>query len=96
MPVIERALETAALMLGSDKSPGYCLEMICVTTSTERYQVLFAIVAQVKRPCWRAYSNLHLGHRRQDNSFSLHFLAESFHLLPKSATFSIVQSVPTN
>ncbi len=29
LPVIERALETAALMLGSDKSRGYCLEMIC-------------------------------------------------------------------
>ena len=28
-PVIERAIETAALMLGSDKSRGYCLEMIC-------------------------------------------------------------------
>jgi len=27
--VIDRALETAALMLGSDKSRGYCLEMIC-------------------------------------------------------------------
>ena len=27
--VIERALETAALMLGSDKSSGYMLEMIC-------------------------------------------------------------------
>jgi len=27
--VIERAFETAALMLGSDKSRGYCLEMIC-------------------------------------------------------------------
>ena len=27
--VIERALETAALMLGSDKARGYCLEMIC-------------------------------------------------------------------
>ncbi len=24
-----RAIETAALMLGSDKSGGYCLEMIC-------------------------------------------------------------------
>ena len=29
MPVIEQAIETAALMLGSDKSRGYCLEMIC-------------------------------------------------------------------
>ena len=29
IPVIEQAIETAALMLGSDKSRGYCLEMIC-------------------------------------------------------------------
>jgi hypothetical protein len=27
--VIEQALETAALMLGNDKSRGYMLEMIC-------------------------------------------------------------------
>ena len=26
---IEQALDSAALMLGSDKSRGYCLEMIC-------------------------------------------------------------------
>ena len=26
---IEQTLETAALMLGSDRSRGYCLEMIC-------------------------------------------------------------------
>ena len=29
LAVIEQALETAGLMLGSDKSRGYCLEMIC-------------------------------------------------------------------
>ena len=29
IPVIDRALETAALMLGSDRSRSYCLEMIC-------------------------------------------------------------------
>ena len=29
VPVIEQAIEIAALMLGSDKSRGYCLEMIC-------------------------------------------------------------------
>jgi hypothetical protein len=29
MPVIEKAIETAALMLGSDRSRGYCMEMIC-------------------------------------------------------------------
>ena len=28
--VVEKALETSALMLGTDKSRGYCLEMICV------------------------------------------------------------------
>jgi len=30
IPVIERAIETAALILGSDRSRDYCLEMICV------------------------------------------------------------------
>ncbi len=29
IPVVEQAIEAAALMLGSDKSRGYCLEMIC-------------------------------------------------------------------
>ncbi|HKV82584.1 MAG TPA: hypothetical protein VJP02_30830 [Candidatus Sulfotelmatobacter sp.] len=29
IPIIDQALETAALMLGSDRSRGYCLEMIC-------------------------------------------------------------------
>jgi hypothetical protein len=28
LPVVEKALETAALMLGTDKSGGYCLQMI--------------------------------------------------------------------
>jgi hypothetical protein len=27
--VVEEALETAGLMLGTDKSRGHCLEMIC-------------------------------------------------------------------
>jgi hypothetical protein len=27
--VVEKALETAGLMLGTDKSRGYCIEMIC-------------------------------------------------------------------
>jgi hypothetical protein len=29
LPVVEKALETAGLMLGTDESRGYCLEMIC-------------------------------------------------------------------
>jgi hypothetical protein len=29
IPVVEQAIDTAALMLGSDKSRGYCPEMIC-------------------------------------------------------------------
>jgi hypothetical protein len=34
IPVIEQAIETAATMLGSDKSRGYCLEMICLMKSS--------------------------------------------------------------
>jgi hypothetical protein len=29
LPVVEKALETVGLMLGTDKLRGYCLEMIC-------------------------------------------------------------------
>jgi hypothetical protein len=29
LPVVENAIETAGLMLGTDKARGYCLEMIC-------------------------------------------------------------------
>jgi hypothetical protein len=29
IPVIEQVIETAAMMLGSDNSRGYCFEMIC-------------------------------------------------------------------
>ncbi len=29
LPVVEKAIETAGLMLGTDKSRGYCSEMIC-------------------------------------------------------------------
>jgi len=29
LPVVEKALEAAGLMLGTDRSRGYCLEMIC-------------------------------------------------------------------
>jgi hypothetical protein len=29
LPIFEQALETASLMLGGQKSRGYCLEMIC-------------------------------------------------------------------
>jgi len=29
LPVVEKAIETAGQMLGSDRSRGYCLEMIC-------------------------------------------------------------------
>jgi hypothetical protein len=29
IPIVEQEIETAALMLETDKSRGYCLEMIC-------------------------------------------------------------------
>jgi len=37
IPVVEEALETAALMLGTDKSRGYCLKMIHNRRSTARH-----------------------------------------------------------
>jgi hypothetical protein len=36
IPVVDRAIETVALMLGSDRSRGYCLEMICADYWRER------------------------------------------------------------
>ena len=53
IPVIEKAIETAALMLGSDKSRGYCLEMICADFLAGAHlhdgdpDVLFAAVKQL-------------------------------------------------
>ncbi len=32
IPVVEQAIERAALMLGTDTSRGYCLKMICSAT----------------------------------------------------------------
>ena len=42
LPVVEKALETAGLMLGTDKSRGYCLEMICAD---------FLAGARLEDPC---------------------------------------------
>ena len=42
LPVVERALETAGLMLGTDKSRGYLLEMICAD---------FLAGARLEDPC---------------------------------------------
>ena len=62
LPVIEQALETAALMLGSDKSRGYMLEMICadflaganLKTKSEALVIslerLFELLPEAKRP----------------------------------------------
>jgi hypothetical protein len=53
LPVIEQALETAGLMLGSDKSRGYCLEMICadflagVSLETGNQSALLAALARI-------------------------------------------------
>lgn len=55
IPIIEKAIEIAALMLGSDKSRGYCLEMICAdflagaTLHTGTPDVLFTAVRQLTR-----------------------------------------------
>jgi hypothetical protein len=53
IPVVEQALETVALMLGSDKSRGYCLEMICAdflagsATQENQYEVLVLSLARL-------------------------------------------------
>src|ERR1700737_3530061 len=47
LPVVEKALETAGLMLGTDKSRGYCLEMICAD---------FLAGAKLEDPCPSASS----------------------------------------
>ena len=53
LPVIEQALETAGLMLGSDKSRGYCLEMICadflagVSAETGNHEALLASLTRL-------------------------------------------------
>ena len=46
IPVIEQAIETAALMLGTDKPCRYCLEMICADFLAGAKQVL-------RRDSWR-------------------------------------------
>jgi hypothetical protein len=51
--VIEQALETAALMLGSDKSRGYCLEMICAdflagaSLDTNKQEALLSALSRI-------------------------------------------------
>jgi hypothetical protein len=53
IPVIDQAIETLAPMLGTDKSRGYCLEMICAdflagaTLENGNSQVLFQSVLRL-------------------------------------------------
>jgi len=53
LPVVEQALETAALMLGTNKSRGYCLEMICAdflagaSIESENHESLVASLCRV-------------------------------------------------
>ena len=52
VPVIEQALEIAARMLGSDRSRGYCLEMICadfLAGATLENGNTDALIASVRR-----------------------------------------------
>jgi len=52
IPIIDQALEAAALMLGTDNSRGYCLEMICadflagVNLETGNAQILFQSIVR--------------------------------------------------
>ena len=63
IPVIEQAIETAALMLGSDKSRGYCLEMICADflagANLDNPDLLFTRSYALSNSC-RLNNNRHL------------------------------------
>jgi hypothetical protein len=63
IPVIEQAIETAALMLGTDKSRGYCLEMICadfLAGSTWTTPTCFCIRSHALSNSCRLNNNRHL------------------------------------
>jgi hypothetical protein len=60
IPVVEQALETVALMLGSAKSRGYCLEMICADflagAATEKKSIWsLGVIPEtaLSNPAWR-------------------------------------------
>jgi len=67
IPVVEQAIESAALMLGTDKSRGYCLEMICAdflagaNLENENSQVLLQSALRFFRflPCEERQTFLH-------------------------------------
>jgi hypothetical protein len=68
IPVIEQALETAALMLGSVKSRGYCLEMICANflagaTWTTAIQTYCCTRSDSSSSFCPASKNTHFGNR---------------------------------
>jgi hypothetical protein len=57
LAVIEQALETAALMLGSDKSRCYCLEMICADflAGANLSKAIPMLCLCQLADCWRCY-----------------------------------------
>ena len=73
-PVIEQALEIAARMLGSDRSRGYCLEMICAdflagasvghSRSRDSVYLLVPPVPPDARSTPASFSAVHQGRRR--------------------------------
>ena len=71
VPVIEQAIETAARMLGSDKSRGYCLEMICAdflagaNLDGENPNVLLTSVARYYRFLPKPQQQAFLAHVRE-------------------------------
>ena len=58
--VIEQAIETAALMLGSGKSRGYCLEMICADFLAQTHRRDWEPIQH----CYRARVQRRLSHCR--------------------------------
>ena len=61
IPIIDQAIETAALMLGTDKSRGYCMEMICAdflagaNVENENREVLLQLNFNIYSHCARRF-----------------------------------------
>jgi hypothetical protein len=77
IPVVEKAIETAALMLGSDKSRGYCLEMICADfVAGLPGPVDFKAILNLPRPLNMTHSHFRggLSQSRNSSMCSIRFL----------------------
>jgi len=58
LPIVEPAIETAPRMLGSDKSRGYCMEMICADFLASNIATSDTRARWLEMPDLRCYDEL--------------------------------------